>query len=121
MTDPIKALRELLPRIQGICTNEEAGRWCLGFVFTHGEALLKRLESLHGFAADIMGCWPDGDVDGGYLQDTAVKHGLLRPEQRTAPCAENGCKCREDYGFTEGDEWDCYRHTDLLKPEPPHD
>lgn len=83
------------------------------------QALIAERDKLLDFAIAIMRYWPEGDVDGGDLQDTAVKYGLLEPEHRTEPCAENGCKCREDYGFTEGDEWDCYRHTALLKGPPP--
>ena len=44
---------------------------------------IKRLRAenatLRAFARDIMAAWPDGDVDGGALQEIAVAHGLLVP------------------------------------------
>jgi hypothetical protein len=77
---------------------------------------LSKVASLVGFARDIMKCWPDGDVDGGYLQDIAERHGLLIPEARFQPCGE-GCTCSE-YGFSEED-WSegvwCFRMASWLK------
>jgi ABC-type taurine transport system substrate-binding protein len=53
---------------------------------------ISKVANLRSFVLDIMKCWPHGDVDGGYLQDVAVKHGLLKGEIRHAPCGEN-CTC----------------------------
>lgn len=49
---------------------------------------------LLAFARDIMAAWPDGDVDGGALQEIAVANGLLVPETRTEPCGDE-CACAE--------------------------
>jgi hypothetical protein len=32
------------------------------------------IDRLRGFARDVMSAWPDGGIDGGELQDIAVKH-----------------------------------------------
>lgn len=78
-------------------------------------ALEQERDALRAFAATVMEAWPLGDVDGADLQDAAVKHGLLAPETRTAPCAEEGCNCA---GYYAADEWaegiTCYRRTVLL-------
>lgn len=68
--------------------------------------------ALRGFAQAVMECWPEGDVDGGYLQDMAEKHGLLKTEERTIPCGEN-CGCAEFY--MSGEVATCYRGTPLLR------
>jgi hypothetical protein len=76
---------------------------------------LSKVASLVGFARDIMKCWPDGDVDGGYLQDVADRHGLLIPQTRHEPCGE-GCACihyYRDYEWKEGIT--CYKLADWLK------
>ena len=73
------------------------------------------IESLRAFSRAVLECWPDGDVDGGMLQDLAVQHGLLEPQTKTAPCREEGCRCAEYYA---SDEWvdgiTCYRRTALV-------
>ena len=59
------------------------------------------------FAERIMQHWPEGDVDGGDLQDLAIACGLLTPVTATEPCGE-GCWCAEyhgDFPVT------CYRKT----------
>jgi len=77
-------------------------------------------DNLRAFAQVIMQCWPDGDVDGGYLLDMAVEHGLLAPEIMHAPCGDNEttyCSCVsyggcDDADFAKGVE--CFRKTPLL-------
>lgn len=72
-------------------------------------------ERLRDFARDVMSAWPHGDLDGGDLQDAAIKHGLLQPEQRTDRCGEV-CYCADCLlpdemaaGFT------CYRRVEWLR------
>ena len=71
-------------------------------------------EKLRAFASDVMKAWPDGDVDGGCLQDIAEKHGILAPETRFEPCME-GCECAN---YHNSDEWHrgviCLRRSALL-------
>ena len=71
-------------------------------------------ESLRLFAVEIMECWPDGDVDGGFLQDTAIKHGLLAAHEVTEPCNPEGCHCAEYGDFPQT----CYRQTAMLSATP---
>ncbi len=70
---------------------------------------------LHSFALDALEVWPDGDLDGGTLQDLAVKHGLLEVEVRTEPCCAD-CECKEFYS---GTFWargiSCYRKAAFLR------
>lgn len=65
------------------------------------EKLADEVKKFRAFAQDVMACWPEGDVDGGHLEELAVKHGLL--------------ECRDYYA---SDEWAggiiCYRKTPLL-------
>ena len=74
----------------------------------------EELARLRSFALDVMETWPRGDLEGGELQDLAVKHGLLVPETRYAPCGEE-CFCAEDV-FVEDfeDGVICYRRAALL-------
>ena len=65
------------------------------------------LDRLRAFAQDIMRAWPEGDVDGGELEEAALRHGLLEPAE---PTQEE----RDEWGWTEGDLW--YRKTALLSP-----
>lgn len=80
-------------------------------------AEVRRLEverdRLRGFAQAVMEVWPEGDMDCGDLQDIAVNHGILEPQQMASPCSES-CYCAEYYG---PDDWPitCYRHTELMK------
>lgn len=78
------------------------------------------LRSLRAFAVAVMECWPHGDVDGGTLQELAVKHGLLAPETHFKPCRtedEGGCSCAEYWTREEwADGQQCYRRTALLRP-----
>ncbi|MBP5054358.1 hypothetical protein [Pseudomonas chlororaphis] len=64
---------------------------------------------LRAFANEmIAAAFEGGSFEGGDIQDIAVKHGLLRIEQRSDECGE-ACSCRE-HGFP----LDCYRKTSLL-------
>ena len=67
-------------------------------------------EKLRAFANEIMDCWPDGDVDGGFLQEVAIEHGLLAPHEVTEPCNPDGCQCAEYGDFPQI----CYRRTSIL-------
>lgn len=72
--------------------------------------------ALKAFANDmITAAFEGGSFDGGGIQDIAVKHGLLRIEQREEECGEV-CACR-----SEGDGFpaQCYRKTALLRGEQP--
>ncbi len=78
------------------------------------------IERLRAFARDVMQAWPEGDLDGSDLQDAAVKHGLLTPEQRFEPCGEDGaCSCA---GLVEHADWvegvECFRRAEWLKDTP---
>jgi hypothetical protein len=76
------------------------------------------LEHLLPFARDVLENWPDGGVDGFDLQDLAIKHGLLVPEQRAAPCSddEGACRCAEYYSAEEWAEGiTCYRRAEWLR------
>jgi hypothetical protein len=76
-----------------------------------GPDAIENIKRLRAFAIDVMEPWPHAGIDGGELQDIAVKHGLLIQETRTESCGEN-CAC-EEYGFPA----DCHRRIDwLLKP-----
>lgn len=73
-------------------------------------------EALRLFALAMLEHWPLGEVDGGELQEEAVKHGLLVPETRTAVCSEEGCNCAEYYSAEEWAEGiTCYRKAAWLK------
>lgn len=66
-------------------------------------------DQLKAFAVEMINAsFEGGSFDGGDIQDIAVKHGLLRIEQRADECGE-ACACRE-YGFPA----ECYRKTNLV-------
>ena len=67
------------------------------------------LAALRKFAQAVMQSWPDGDVDGGELQDAAVSAGLLAGWHVIKSCGE-GCQCEYFPAI-------CYRHTPLLTGE----
>jgi hypothetical protein len=69
-------------------------------------------DALRAFAREVMQAWPYDDVDGDDLQAMAIKHGMLRPEQRTERCGDK-CMCA---GYAEAEDWPitCYRRTALL-------
>lgn len=74
-------------------------------------------DSLLAFARDILAFWPEGGLDGDELQEAAVKHGLLVPETRYAPCGEEGtCSCA-DYATPEefAAGVTCYRRSGWMK------
>ena len=72
------------------------------------------LEKLRAFSLDVMQAWPEGDVDGGELQNAALRHGLIRAKTPapTQPCGD-GCTCAEYYGDM-SDGVTCYEKTELL-------
>lgn len=85
----------------------------------HDATEIRRLraenETLRAFARGVMAAWPDGDVDGGALQEIAVAHGLLVPETRTEPCGD-ACECAEYHSPEDmADGVTCYRRGPLLK------
>ncbi len=81
----------------------------------------KQKDQLLAFANDILDSWPDGgSLDGGDIQEYAVKHGLLRPTVVHEPCnsddPDQSCRCAEycmPDEFSEGVM--CYRRADALK------
>lgn len=82
------------------------------------DARIARLEPLAKFA---LACLQEareflGDLDGGWIQDEAVRCGVLVETTVTGPCGE-GCQC-DDFPTT------CYRFSDdvraaLAEQEPP--
>lgn len=82
---------------------------------------MNETEQLRKFAQHIMQAWPEGDVDGGYLQDTAIDCGLIREKNPapTEPCGEF-CACAEYYGSDEFSEGGvrCYQPTQILTGQP---
>lgn len=78
--------------------------------FTGLEDYLKRAEikpadnapDWEGFGREVMGVWPTGDLDGGHLQELAVKHRVLvQIEGGFDPV-----KYVDPFGETEpGDDW----------------
>ena len=92
------------------------------------EAALKQRNNdakrLRQFAKQLLKDWPDEPgVDGFYLQDMAVKYGLLKLKKPapTKPCG-NGCWCTTYYS---DDDWKegvrCYRRTELLTARQVHE
>ncbi len=82
--------------------------------------LIAERDTLRTFAKWVMEDWPDGDRDGGDLQDKAVELGLLKltePAPRES-CGED-CRCAEYYSADEfaSGEVECYRRTALLTGE----
>lgn len=69
-------------------------------------------DQLKAFAVEMINAsFEGGSFEGGDIQDIAVKHGLLRIDQREDECGEV-CACRE-FGFPA----QCYRKTGLLGAE----
>ena len=83
------------------------------------ERLTRERDALRAFAQDVMDDWPDGgDIDGGTLQDFALKNGLLRAKdpQPTEPCGDE-CLCAYYSGRDPADWVDgvlCYERTAIL-------
>ena len=72
----------------------------------------KERDQLLAFANEMVNAaYEGGSFEGGEIQDIAVKHGLMRIEQRDDECGD-ACACRE-YGFPA----ECYRKSDLLSVE----
>ena len=78
----------------------------------HARVLERENAELREFAQRVMKNWPEGDVDGGELQEIAVGCGLLQPVEMTGPCGEH-CSCAEHTDFPAI----CLRHTKLLTGE----
>lgn len=56
-------------------------------------------ENLRNFANAMIDIALEGcDADGGHIQELAIKHGLLKPEQRTERCSD-ACSCAEYADF----------------------
>ena len=75
----------------------------------------EKIISLARFALDVLAEWPDmGSLDGGDLQEIAVKHNILIPHIVHGPCCDE-CFCGE---FYDAEEWlegvTCYRYADWL-------
>jgi len=66
------------------------------------------LVSLKGFADDIIQAIWDGysELDGGEIQEFAVKHGIIEKYYAKEPCCED-CTCKE-FGSL---PCECYRRT----------
>ena len=76
------------------------------------------IENLRGFIREIMESWPLGDVDGGALQDLAIKYGLLKLKEPppTEPCSDE-CTCGYAYEFGDfaAGLVECYERTELMR------
>jgi len=80
------------------------------------ELTKEQIESLAGFAREILDNWPDdwGSWDGYQLQDLAEKHKILIPRTVTEPCGDN-CNCAECYTYEEMKKGvTCYHVADWL-------
>lgn len=75
------------------------------------------IEQLRAFARVVMRYWPywpESDVDGGNLQDIAVRCGVLTTSIMFAPCGDN-CLCADTISDDEfADGITCYRKVDWL-------
>lgn len=74
-------------------------------------------EALRKFAIAMLSEFPDGDVDGAYMQDKAVELGLLEKHIVTEPCGPD-CNC-VDYCWADEFESgvECYRTAKWLIQE----
>ena len=66
-------------------------------------------KKLRDYAIWVLSHHPDGDIDGGELQDMSYEIGMLEKFEVTEPC-EGNCNC-VDYGFP----CECYRIATWLK------
>ena len=83
---------------------QEPSSYRTTLLYAHDE-----IERLRDFARDVMRAWPDGEPDGGELQEIAEKHVVLIQETRTEPCGE-ACQCEEYHGLLAMSEGvTCYR------------
>lgn len=61
------------------------------------------LRALRAFVGELLADYPDSyGLDGWEVLELCDKHGLLKREDRVAPCGEN-CYCSENYGDGETD------------------
>lgn len=67
------------------------------------------------FADEIIDRGLEASLDGAYIQDLAVKHGLLKVVTMDKPCCE-GCQCKDIVG-EDGFPTGCYRKTYTLATE----
>lgn len=69
-----------------------------------------QIAGLQAFAKEmISAAFAGADMDGGSIQEAAVKHGLLEAVEATEPCRD-GCNCSlGDFPQT------CYRHTRAMR------
>ena len=87
------------------------------------DAERKALAALQAFARDILADWPEfAGLDGGDIQELAVKHGLLqlKTPAPAEPCSNFSCSCAEYYDaadFADGSV-QCYEFTALVGPDP---
>jgi len=79
----------------------------------------KQIQSLAKFALEVLEDWPDmGSLDGGDLQEIAVKHNVLVPHIVHGSCCDD-CFCSEFYSDEEWREGvTCYRIADWLDRQP---
>lgn len=117
---PDEALRKLRAenaRLRTLAQTEidnacESAKEVMGALMTL-HTLNRERNQLRAFAVEMVNAsFEGGSFDGGDIQDIAVKHGLLRIEQREDECGE-ACGCRE-YGFPA----ECYRKTPILGTGP---
>lgn len=85
------------------------------------ELTKEQIESLAGFALDMLDEWPElNSIDGFEIQDIAEKHKLLIPRTVTEPCGET-CVCAECYTDEEMQRGTtCYHMADWLKRDAQH-
>lgn len=84
----------------------------------HLRTLAER-DALRQFAREMMYAWPDGGIEGGELQESAVRCGLLTEVKRDQWCGDN-CACAEFH------DWDddalpvtCLRKAAWLNKDAP--
>lgn len=58
-----------------------------------------RPEQVEDFVRELLRAWDfSGDIDGGQLQDMAIKHGVLKEVVITEPCGDDyTCRCINYY------------------------
>ena len=77
------------------------------------QADITELEKLKAFARDITVLVHDAmDLNGGDVEEIALKHGLLKSVEVFEPCSEVGCICAEVGDFP----LYCNRTTELIAP-----
>lgn len=98
-------------------TEENMLDYAYSAVAAYRDRCAEETKKLRAFAQAVMEAWPEGDIEGGYLQYIAEKHGLLAHETRYEPCGES-CHCAN---YCDSEDWkkgvSCYRRTLLLTGE----